>query len=107
VTRVIVDTDTAGDDTQALLLACLTDRLAVAAVTVVAGNVPFDREVENAKYTLSLADADDVPVYEGAAGGPPAPRNRAPRGGGGPPPRRAPGGAGPRPASSRCCASAR
>jgi purine nucleosidase len=66
VTRVIVDTDTAGDDTQALLLACLTDRLAVAAVTVVAGNVPFGREVENAKYTLSLADADDVPVYEGA-----------------------------------------
>jgi len=65
--RVIVDTDTAGDDTQALALACLTDRLSVEAVTVVAGNVPFDREVENAKYTLSLVDAaDDVPVYEGA-----------------------------------------
>jgi len=65
--RVIVDTDTAGDDTQALVLACLTDRLSVEAVTVVAGNVPFDREVENAKYTLSLVDAaDDVPVFEGA-----------------------------------------
>mgnify|MGYP000704725794 CR=1 FL=1 len=64
--RVIVDTDTAGDDTQALLLACLTDRLSVDAVTVVAGNVPFDREVENAKYTLSLAEATDIPVYEGA-----------------------------------------
>jgi purine nucleosidase len=64
--RVIVDTDTAGDDTQALLLACLTDRLAVEAVTVVAGNVPFEYEVENAKYTLSLADSEDVPVYEGA-----------------------------------------
>ncbi|WP_123539049.1 nucleoside hydrolase [Halosimplex salinum] len=64
--RVIVDTDTAGDDTQALALAVLTDRLAVDAVTVVAGNVPFDREVENAKYTLSLVDATDTPVYEGA-----------------------------------------
>jgi len=65
--RVIVDTDTAGDDTQALALACLTDRLSVEAVTVVAGNVPFDREVENAKYTLSLVDAaDTVHVYEGA-----------------------------------------
>jgi len=64
--RLIVDTDTAGDDTQALLLACLSDRLSVEAVTVVAGNVPFDREVANAKYTLSLADATDRPVYEGA-----------------------------------------
>lgn len=64
-TRVIVDTDTAGDDTQALVLACLSDRLVVEAVTVVAGNVPFDREVENAMYTLSLVDSDP-PVYEGA-----------------------------------------
>ncbi|WP_225334718.1 nucleoside hydrolase [Halomicrobium urmianum] len=64
--RVIVDTDTAGDDTQALALACLTDRLSVEAVTVVAGNVPFDREVENAKYALSLVDSTEVPVYEGA-----------------------------------------
>ncbi|WP_436927882.1 nucleoside hydrolase [Halosimplex amylolyticum] len=64
--RVIVDTDTAGDDTQALALAVLTERLSVEAVTVVAGNVPFDRQVENAKYTLSLVDSEDVPVYEGA-----------------------------------------
>jgi purine nucleosidase len=64
--RVIVDTDTAGDDTQAILLCCLTDRLEVEALTVVAGNVPFDYEVENAKYTLSLVDREDVPVYEGA-----------------------------------------
>jgi purine nucleosidase len=64
--RVIVDTDTAGDDTQALALACLTDRLSVEAVTVVTGNVPFDREVGNAKYTLSLVDAADRPVFEGA-----------------------------------------
>jgi len=64
--RIIVDTDTAGDDTQALLLACLTSRLVVEAVTIVAGNVPFDRQVENAKHTLYLVEAADTPVYEGA-----------------------------------------
>jgi purine nucleosidase len=66
VRRVIIDTDTAGDDTQAILLACLTERLSVDAVTIVAGNVPFDRQVENAKYTLSLVGAERTPVHEGA-----------------------------------------
>jgi purine nucleosidase len=65
--RVLVDTDTAGDDTMAILLAALADTVTVEALTIVAGNVEFEYEVENAKYTLELADvADDVPVYEGA-----------------------------------------
>lgn len=65
--RVIVDTDTATDDTLGILLAVLSDRVDVEAVTIAAGNVVFDRQVENAKYTLELADAaDSVPVYEGA-----------------------------------------
>ncbi|SFL14433.1 purine nucleosidase [Halogranum rubrum] len=64
--RVVVDTDTAGDDTQALLMAVASDRVSVEAVTIVGGNVEFEYEVENAKYTLQLADAEDVPVYEGA-----------------------------------------
>jgi len=64
--KILLDTDTAGDDVQALLLACLTDRLSLEAVTIVAGNVPFDRQVKNAKYTLSLVDAGETPVYEGA-----------------------------------------
>jgi purine nucleosidase len=64
--RVIVDTDTAGDDTQALVMALRSERLSVEAVTVVAGNVEFDYEVENAKYTLDLVGRSDVPVYEGA-----------------------------------------
>ncbi|WP_049902327.1 nucleoside hydrolase [Halococcus agarilyticus] len=65
--RVIIDTDTAGDDTQALLLAAVSDRLAIEGVTICAGNVDFDYEVENAKYTLDLAGvADSVTVYEGA-----------------------------------------
>ena len=64
--RVIVDTDTAGDDTQAILMALASERLSVEAVTIVAGNVEFDYEVENAKYTLQLGDAEGVPLYEGA-----------------------------------------
>jgi purine nucleosidase len=65
--RVIIDTDTAGDDTQALLLAALSDRIELEGVTICAGNVEFDYEVENAKYTLDVAGvADDVTVYEGA-----------------------------------------
>lgn len=65
--RVIIDTDTATDDTLGILLAILSDRVDVEALTIGAGNVAFDRQVENAKYTLELADtADSVPVYEGA-----------------------------------------
>lgn len=65
--RVIVDTDTAGDDAMALLLSLLSDRLDVEAITIVAGNVEFDYQVENAKHALQLAGkADEVPVYEGA-----------------------------------------
>ena len=65
-TPVIVDTDTASDDAQALLFATRSPRLDVQAVTVVAGNVAFDDQVANACTTLELAGADDVPVYSGA-----------------------------------------
>ena len=66
-TRVILDTDTAGDDGMAILMAALSDRIDLEALTIVAGNVPFDYEVENAKYALDLAGAArEVQVYEGA-----------------------------------------
>jgi purine nucleosidase len=65
--RVIIDSDTAGDDALAILLASLSDRLGVEGVTIVAGNAEFDHEVANAKHSLELANAaTDVPVYEGA-----------------------------------------
>jgi purine nucleosidase len=64
--RILLDTDTAGDDTQAILLAALADSIDLEALTIVAGNVPFEYEVANAKYTLDLADAAEIPVYEGA-----------------------------------------
>jgi purine nucleosidase len=64
--RVIIDTDTAGDDSQAIVLAALAERIEIEAVTIAAGNVGFADEVRNAKYSLQLADSGDVPVYEGA-----------------------------------------
>ncbi|MFB6147077.1 MAG: nucleoside hydrolase [Halobacteriaceae archaeon] len=64
---LIIDTDTAVDDAVAILLAALADAAELEALTVVAGNAPFEDQVENAKYALDLAGAaDDVPVYEGA-----------------------------------------
>ena len=63
--RVLIDTDTAGDDTQALLLAARSDRISLEGVTICAGNVDFDRQVENAKYALDLV-GDRTTVYEGA-----------------------------------------
>ena len=65
--RVIVDTDTAGDDAQALLMAATSDRIELEGVTICAGNVEFEHQVENAKYALELVGAaETVTVHEGA-----------------------------------------
>lgn len=64
--RLIIDTDTAVDDAQAILMAVLSESVDVEALTVVAGNVEFEYQVENSKYALDLGGAEDVPVYEGA-----------------------------------------
>lgn len=62
----IVDTDTASDDAVALLLALRHPGVEVAAVTVVAGNVPLPEAVQNALYAVELSGAAGrVPVYAG------------------------------------------
>lgn len=62
--RVIIDTDTAGDDTTAILTAL--HYFQVEGITMVSGNIDFDQQVENALYTLELADPDyHIPVYKG------------------------------------------
>lgn len=67
MTRLIIDTDTAQDDAIALLLA-LASPATVEAVTVVAGNVGFAQEIENALYTIELAGGPaKVPVHPGCA----------------------------------------
>ncbi|CQR48363.1 Pyrimidine-specific ribonucleoside hydrolase RihB [Paraliobacillus sp. PM-2] len=62
--RVIIDTDTAGDDTIALLMAL--HHFQVEGVMITGGNVQFDQEVENALYTIEVAGkGGEVPVFKG------------------------------------------
>ncbi|HEY7602622.1 MAG TPA: nucleoside hydrolase [Gaiellaceae bacterium] len=68
MTRLIVDTDTAGDDVFSLLIALCHPRAQLEAITVCCGNVAFEQEVENALYTVEAAGrAGEVPVYAGCA----------------------------------------
>ena len=62
----LIDTDTASDDAVALIMALRSPDIHVAAITVVAGNVPLDQATRNALYTAELCGSD-VPVYSGAA----------------------------------------
>jgi purine nucleosidase len=62
----LIDTDTASDDAVALIMALRAPDVRVAAITVVAGNVPVQQATRNALYTVELCGAN-VPVYSGAA----------------------------------------
>jgi purine nucleosidase len=61
----LIDTDTASDDAVALIMALRAPDVRVAAITVVAGNVPLAQATRNALYTVELCGAH-VPVYSGA-----------------------------------------
>jgi inosine-uridine nucleoside N-ribohydrolase len=61
----LIDTDTASDDAVALIMALRSAEVRVAAITVVAGNVPVQQATSNALYTAELCGSD-VPVYSGA-----------------------------------------
>jgi purine nucleosidase len=63
---MLIDTDTASDDAVALLMAIRDPAVEVVAITVVAGNVPLDRAVQNALFTVEAAGAS-VPVHAGRA----------------------------------------
>lgn len=64
--RIIIDTDTAQDDCIALLVGLLDGESTLEAITMVAGNVGFDRQVHNAQMTLSVAGRlGEVPVHLG------------------------------------------
>jgi purine nucleosidase len=62
---LLVDTDTASDDAVALIMALRSREVRVAAITVVAGNVPVAQATSNALFTVELCGAN-VPVYSGA-----------------------------------------
>jgi purine nucleosidase len=63
---IVIDTDTAQDDCIALLVGLLDPRADLRAITMVAGNVGFERQVLNAQLTLSVAGRlGEVPLYLG------------------------------------------
>jgi purine nucleosidase len=64
---LLIDTDTASDDAVALIMALRSPDVRVAAITVVAGNVPVAQATSNALFTAELCGAN-VPVYSGAEG---------------------------------------
>jgi len=73
--RLIIDTDTAGDDVFSLMLALTRPGVCVEAITIAHGNVGFVQHAENALVTLETCDrAGEVPVYLGTQ----APFSRAP-----------------------------
>lgn len=63
--RFLIDTDTASDDAVALLMALREPAVEVVAITVVAGNLPLERCVENALITIEKADTYAPPVHGG------------------------------------------
>ena len=66
---IVIDCDPGQDDAVALLMALASpDKLEVLAVTTVAGNVPLDRIVGNARRIVELAGRRDVPVHAGCPG---------------------------------------
>ncbi|WP_112179563.1 MULTISPECIES: nucleoside hydrolase [Paraliobacillus] len=65
--QVIIDTDTAGDDTIAILMAL--HHFQVEGVMITGGNVQFDQQVENALYTIEVSGkGGQVPVFKGHQG---------------------------------------
>jgi purine nucleosidase len=64
--RLIVDTDTAGDDVASLLIALRHANAQLEAITVCCGNVRFEQQVENALYTVEkVGRGGEVPVFPG------------------------------------------
>ena len=65
--RILLDTDTAGDDVIAIMMALKAKDATLEAVTINCGNIDFDQQVENALYAIQVAGKSGrVPVYPGA-----------------------------------------
>ena len=64
--RFLIDTDTASDDAVALVMALRHPDVNVEAITVVGGNVPLERGVQNALYTVERCGSH-VSVHAGIA----------------------------------------
>ena len=63
--KMIIDTDTGGDDALAILMAARCPDVEILGVTVAAGNVPLPQALKNALMSLEVAGCD-APVFPGA-----------------------------------------
>ena len=63
--RFIIDTDAASDDVVAMIMALRDESCKVEAITVVAGALPVEQGVINARVAVEVADGDKPPVYGG------------------------------------------
>jgi len=62
---LLIDTDGGSDDVVALIMALRSSDVRVAAITVIAGNVPVEQATQNVLYTVELCEAE-TPVSAGA-----------------------------------------
>ena len=65
-TRVIIDTDPAIDDAQAILFALFCGEFEIDALTTVFGNVPAKTAAANVLRLLEMSGRPEIPVYLGA-----------------------------------------
>lgn len=65
--KIIIDTDTGGDDAAAIIMAALQPEIDLLGITVVSGNVDLDQGAKNALMSLEVAKRTDVPVYCGSS----------------------------------------
>lgn len=65
--KVIIDSDPGVDDTTALLLSCLDERVDIQLITTVSGNRPVEITTRNMLYVLEKFGFEKHPVAKGAA----------------------------------------
>ena len=63
--KIIIDTDPGHDDAMALLMLFAVPEIEILAITTVAGNTTIENATRNAKYILSLAKKESIPLFTG------------------------------------------
>lgn len=65
--KIIIDTDPGIDDALAILYALSKEHFDVLSVHTVSGNVGIEHTTRNARGILGMVEANEIPVYQGAA----------------------------------------
>ncbi|MEL6694368.1 MAG: nucleoside hydrolase [Pseudomonadota bacterium] len=65
--RILFDCDPGLDDAVALLAAMSSPRFDIQAITTVAGNVTGSQTALNARIVRTIAEAEEIPIHEGAS----------------------------------------